>query len=40
VLSEKVQVRPFIRRFSLDEINEVIARARAHELKERPVLVP
>jgi len=40
VLSGRVQIRPFIRRFPLDEINEVIARARAHELKERPVLVP
>lgn len=40
VLSGRVQVRPFIRRFPLDEINEVIAQARAHELKERPVLVP
>jgi len=40
VLSGRVQIRPFIRRFPLDEINEVIARTRAHELKERPVLVP
>jgi 6-hydroxycyclohex-1-ene-1-carbonyl-CoA dehydrogenase len=40
VLSGKVQIRPFSKRFALDEINEVIARARAHEIKERPVLVP
>lgn len=40
VLSGKVQIRPFIRRFPLDQINEVISMARAHELKERPVLVP
>ena len=40
VLSGRVQVRPFIKRFPLDEINDVIVRARAHELKERPVLVP
>lgn len=40
VLSGKVQIRPFIKRFALDEINEVIAASRAHEIKERPVLVP
>jgi len=40
VLGGKVQIRPFIKRFPLDEINEVIAAARAHEIKERPVLVP
>ncbi len=40
VLSRKVQIRPFSRRFPLDEINKVIARTRAHELKERPVLTP
>jgi 6-hydroxycyclohex-1-ene-1-carbonyl-CoA dehydrogenase len=40
VLSGKVKIRPFIKRFPLDEINDVVARARAHELKERPVLVP
>lgn len=40
VLSGQVQVRPFIRRFPLDRINEVIEMVRAHELKERAILVP
>ena len=40
VLEGKVQIRPFIARFALEEINDVIARARAHEIAERPVLVP
>jgi len=40
VLDEKVQIRPFSRRFRLDEINDVIAKVRAHELRERAVLVP
>ncbi|MBI5548763.1 MAG: 6-hydroxycyclohex-1-ene-1-carbonyl-CoA dehydrogenase [Deltaproteobacteria bacterium] len=40
VLSGKVQIRPFSKRFPLDQINEVIEKSRAHQLKERPVLVP
>jgi 6-hydroxycyclohex-1-ene-1-carbonyl-CoA dehydrogenase len=40
VLSGKIQIRPFIRRFPLDDINQVIAEAQAHRLGERPVLVP
>ncbi|MBI5480134.1 MAG: 6-hydroxycyclohex-1-ene-1-carbonyl-CoA dehydrogenase [Deltaproteobacteria bacterium] len=40
VTSGKVQIRPFSKRFPLAEINDVIARARRHEIKERPVLVP
>jgi 6-hydroxycyclohex-1-ene-1-carbonyl-CoA dehydrogenase len=40
VLTGKVQIRPFIKRFALDEINDVIARSRAHQIRERPVLVP
>jgi 6-hydroxycyclohex-1-ene-1-carbonyl-CoA dehydrogenase len=40
VLDGKVQIRPFSRRFPLDEINQVIDRARKHELHERAVLVP
>jgi 6-hydroxycyclohex-1-ene-1-carbonyl-CoA dehydrogenase len=40
VLAGKVQIRPFIKRFALDQINEVIAGSRNHEIKERPVLVP
>ena len=40
VISQKIQIRPFSKRFALDEINDVIARARKHEIQERPVLVP
>jgi 6-hydroxycyclohex-1-ene-1-carbonyl-CoA dehydrogenase len=40
VLAGKVQIRPFSKRFALDEINQVIERVRAHEIAERPVLVP
>jgi 6-hydroxycyclohex-1-ene-1-carbonyl-CoA dehydrogenase len=36
----RIQTRPFTRKFSLEQINEVIARSIAHELVERPVLVP
>ena len=40
VLAGKVKTRPFTKRFPLDEINQVIAASRAHEIRERPVLVP
>jgi len=40
VLKERVRIRPFIRRFPLDDINRVITGALAHEYAERPVLVP
>lgn len=40
VRSGRVQLRPFIRRFALGEVNEVIAAAREHRLTERPILTP
>ena len=40
VLGGKVKIRPFIRKHAMGDINQVIAKARTHELKERPVLVP
>ena len=40
VLSGQVQIRPFVERFPLDQINEVIGRARNHELEARAVLTP
>lgn len=40
VLSGQVRIRPFIRRFPLDAINDVLTGARNHEFKERPVLTP
>jgi len=36
----KVQVTPFVRRFPMDRINEVLEDAHAHRIPERPVLVP
>ncbi len=40
VLDGKISMRPFIRRFPLDQINEVFAASRAHEIEQRPVMVP
>ncbi|MEZ4655493.1 MAG: 6-hydroxycyclohex-1-ene-1-carbonyl-CoA dehydrogenase [Candidatus Eisenbacteria bacterium] len=40
VLSGAVQIRPFIERFPLSDINEVLERARHHQLSARAVLVP
>ena len=36
----RVQVTPFVRRFPLDRVNEVLDEVRAHRLRERPVLQP
>jgi 6-hydroxycyclohex-1-ene-1-carbonyl-CoA dehydrogenase len=40
VLDGKIQVLPFVEQHPLDDINEVFAAARAHELKRRAILVP
>ena len=40
VTSGKVKIAPFVKRFPLDEINEVFEQVRNHEIKKRPVLVP
>lgn len=40
VLSGKIDVLSNITEYPLDSINDVISRARAHELEKRPVLVP
>jgi 6-hydroxycyclohex-1-ene-1-carbonyl-CoA dehydrogenase len=40
VIEGKIKIQPFVKRFSLDEINDVIQDARAHKLTERAVLVP
>jgi 6-hydroxycyclohex-1-ene-1-carbonyl-CoA dehydrogenase len=40
VLNGRIEIRPFIKRFPLAEINDVIERSRAHQIKERPILVP
>ena len=36
----KVQVGPFVRRFPMDEINQVLQDVHHHRIPERPVLVP
>ncbi len=40
VLSGKVRMKPFVKQYPLDEINDVFAAARRHELIERPIMVP
>jgi 6-hydroxycyclohex-1-ene-1-carbonyl-CoA dehydrogenase len=40
VLDGKIAMKPFVRRFPLEEINQVFASAHAHEISERPILVP
>ncbi len=40
VLEGEISMQPFIHRFPLDQINEVFTAAHAHEIKQRPVLVP
>ncbi len=40
VRSGRVQVGPLVRRFPLDEVQEVLEAARDHRILERPVLVP
>jgi 6-hydroxycyclohex-1-ene-1-carbonyl-CoA dehydrogenase len=40
VLSGKVKIKPFIRSFALDEINDVLTMSKNHQIAERPVLVP
>ncbi len=40
VIDGEIQIKPFVKRFPLDEINDVIKAARAHKLTERAVLVP
>jgi 6-hydroxycyclohex-1-ene-1-carbonyl-CoA dehydrogenase len=40
VLDGKVSMKPFIRQYPLSEINAVFTAAHAHEITERPVLVP
>lgn len=40
VTSGEIQIKPFVARYPLDDINDIIAKARAHELTARAVLVP
>lgn len=40
VLDGKIQVRPFVEHFPLNDINTVFAAAHGHEMKRRAILVP
>ena len=40
VLSGKVKIKPFIRSFPLDEINDVLTLSKNHQIAERPILIP
>jgi len=40
VLAGKISMQPFIRQFPLTQINDVFAAAHAHQIEQRPVMVP
>ena len=40
IRSGAIQVKPFVKRFPMDAVNDVLADVRAHRIPERPVLVP
>jgi 6-hydroxycyclohex-1-ene-1-carbonyl-CoA dehydrogenase len=40
VRSGQVQVKPFIHRFPMESVNEVLTGVRSHRITERPVLIP
>jgi len=40
VLDGKIAMKPFIRQFPLSQINEVFTASHAHEIAQRPVMVP
>ncbi len=40
VIQGKVQMKPFVKLYGLDDINTVFAAAKAHKLTERAILVP
>jgi len=40
VLDGKVHMKPFVKQYPLDQINDIFAAAHAHELSERAILVP
>ncbi len=40
VLDGKISMKPFIRQFPLSQINQVFTAAHAHEITQRPVMVP
>ena len=40
VLSGKVSLGPFVKKFPLDQINEVFEMVHSRKIKERPIMVP
>ncbi len=40
VLAGKIQMKPFVKQYPLDDINTIFTAAHAHELAERAILVP
>lgn len=40
VLDRKIQMKPFVKQYPLDRINEIFTAAHAHQLSERAILVP
>lgn len=40
VLEQKVRMKPFVKQYPLEQINEVFAAAHAHQLTERAILTP
>jgi 6-hydroxycyclohex-1-ene-1-carbonyl-CoA dehydrogenase len=40
VLAGRVKIGPFAKRFPLEEINAVFKMVHAHEIQQRPILVP
>lgn len=40
VLDGKIQMKPFVKQYPLDQINEIFTAAHAHQLSERAILVP
>ncbi|MEE8496840.1 MAG: 6-hydroxycyclohex-1-ene-1-carbonyl-CoA dehydrogenase [Xanthomonadales bacterium] len=40
VLDGKISMKPFIRQFPLSQINQVFTAVHAHEIEQRPILVP
>ncbi len=40
IRSGAIQVKPFVKQFPMDAVNEVLEEVRAHRIPERPILVP
>jgi D-arabinose 1-dehydrogenase-like Zn-dependent alcohol dehydrogenase len=40
VLADKVKIRPFVKTFALDQINEVFKMVHERKIQQRPILIP